>query len=726
LGVLTVSEQNRSEAMQIKVPLAWCVAAAFSWAPARAENPLGQVVSLLDGLAAKITKEGEAEAKAYAEFVEWCDDASKNKGFEIKTGEAKKANLQAAIGKAAGDVEASTARIEELASSIAGDDGDLKSATTIRDKELSDFTASEGELVESIDTIGRAIAVIEREMQKNPAAFAQVDASSINSVVQSLSVIVDAASFTLADKQRLTSLVQAQDGSDVDDDDFGAPAAAAYKSHSSNIVDVLEDLKEKAEEQLAGLRKAETNANHNFNMLKQSLNDQMGADTKEMNEQKGAKASSSEAKATAEGDLTETVKMLEDGKVALQTVRGDCMTTAADHEATVAGRKEELQVIAQAKQMIVDSTSGAVAQSYSFLQVQGTSATGTRLHSKSDLAKAEVVTLVRRLAKEHHSAALAQLASRIAAVERFGAASGEDPFTKVKGLISDMIAKLQSQASSEATEKAYCDEQMAKTEEKKGELDYDISKLTSKIDKASAASAGLKSDVQRLQSELSALLKSQAEMDKVRRESRAAYAQAKTDLETGLQGVRKALGVLRDYYNNGDSAAMLQDSADVTAMMQQPATPEHHDKASGAGSSIIGILEVVESDFAKNLATEDAEEADAQSEYEKTSQENEITKTMKEQDVKYSTQEFKGLDKNIAEFSSDRETTNTELSAVLEYYSKIKDRCIAKPETYSERKGRREAEVAGLKEALSILEDETALTQRGKHAFRGHFLGMRQ
>jgi len=400
------------------------------------------------------------------------------------------------------------------------------------------------------------------------------------------------------------------------------------------------------------------------------------------------------------------------------------MTTAADHEATVAGRNEELAVIAKAKQILEDTTSGAAGQSYSLLQLSDKSATVARLHTHSDLAKAEVVTLVRRLAKEHHSAALAQLASRIAAVQRFGAAAGEDPFGKIKGLISDMIAKLQSEASSEATEKAYCDEQMAKTEEKKGELEEDATKLTSKIDKASSASAGLKEDVKRIQNELSTLAKSQAEMDSIRRETHADYAQAKADLELGLSGVRKALGVLRDYYGGAAAASLVQD-ADVGVLMQQPAAPEHHESAQGAGGSIIGILEVVESDFAKNLATEESEESDAQSEYEKTTQENEVTRTMKEQDIKYATKEFQGLDKTIGEFSSDRETTNTELSAVLEYYSKIKDRCIAKPETYSERKRRREEEISGLKQALSILEDETALTQRGKRAFRGHFLAMR-
>merc|ERR1719254_461520 len=105
--------------------------------------------------------------------------------------------------------------------------------------------------------------------------------------------------------------------------------------------------------------------------------------------------------------------------------------------------------------------------------------------------------------------------------------------------------------------------------------------------------------------------------------------------------------------------------------MMQPAKPEVHEKAGGAGGSIIDILEVVENDFAKNLATEETQEADASSEYDKTTQENKITKAMKEQDVKYKTKEFKGLDKSISELSSDRETTNTELSAVMEYDAKL-------------------------------------------------------
>merc|ERR1711990_1044376 len=101
-------------------------------------------------------------------------------------------------------------------------------------------------------------------------------------------------------------------------------------------------------------------------------------------------------------------------------------------------------------------------------------------------------------------------------------------------------------------------------------------------------------------------------------------------------------------------------------------------------------------------AAEETADADAAATYEKVTQENKVTKTLKDQDVKYKSQEFTSLDKEIAELTSDKDTANTELAAVNEYYGKIKDRCIAKPETYADRKARREAEIAGLKEALSI------------------------
>jgi len=522
-------------------------------------------------------------------------------------------------------------------------------------------------------------------------------------VLKGLNVVINAASFSSNDQQKLTALVQQRSNSD--DEELGAPAAAVYKTHSSSIFDVLEDMKEKAETQLDELRKAESTTKHNFSMLKQSLEDEMNADNKDMDEEKSLKAAAEETEATSTGDLAETVKELAKDNESLKTAQTTCMTVAADHEATVKSRTEELTAIATAEKVLKDTSAGAVGQSYSLLQLQ----------SSTDLKNVEVANVIKKLARDHHSAALAQLASRIGAVMRFGAADGDDVFGKVKGLISDMIAKLQKEAESEATEKAYCDEELAKTSAKKGELEGVISRLTSKIDLAAAKSAELKSEVKTLSAELAALAKQQAEMDSVRAEEKAAYDTAKAELELGINGVGKALGVLKDYYGG---AALLQKGFD--AFMQQPAAPQQHSKAGGAGGSIIEILEVVQSDFTKNLADEEMQESDAISVYEKVTQDNKLATTMKSQDSKYKTKEHKGLDKSISDLSGDRDTTSTELSAVLEYFAKIKDRCIAKPETYEERKARRTAEIQGLKEALQILESETAFMQRGRRGLRVH------
>eukprot|EP00444_Apocalathium_aciculiferum_P046864 CAMPEP_0183502346 /NCGR_PEP_ID=MMETSP0371-20130417/4167_1 /TAXON_ID=268820 /ORGANISM="Peridinium aciculiferum, Strain PAER-2" /LENGTH=701 /DNA_ID=CAMNT_0025697039 /DNA_START=91 /DNA_END=2196 /DNA_ORIENTATION=- len=678
-------------------------------------DPLGKVLDLMAELEAKIIKQGEAEAKAYKEYFDWCDDTSKNGQFAIETATNEGAELTAKIDQLTSNAATASDEIEDLAGAIATAETELKDATLIREKEDADFKSSESELVDAVDTLDRAVGILEREMAKNPAALAQISTNSngMAGMIQAINAVLDAAAFPGSDQKKLMAFVQSQQAADEDDAVLGAPAAATYKSQSGNIVEVLEDMKEKAEGQLGDLRKAETNAKHNFEMLKQSLEDQLAADNKDMSEEKSAKAAAEEAKATAEGDLGVAKKDLATSQEALATAHTTCMQVASDHEATATSRGEELKAIAEAKQILKETSSGAVSQSYSFLQ----------LESRADLKRSEVVTMVTQLAKLHHSVALAQLASRIAAVVKYGAMGGDGPFGKVKSLITDMIFKLEKEMTEEADEKAYCHEQLSKTEAKKADLEDDVAKMTSKVDQAASKSAELKAQVQELQAELAALAKESASMDKIRQETHADYGQAKADLELGLSGVRKALQVLREYYGGGAAAAaMIQDDGMLSSLMQQPAVPEHHSKAGGAGGSILGILEVVESDFAKNLATEETEEEDAQAAYEKITQENKIVKTTKEQDEKYKTQESKSLDQTIAEISSDRETTNTELAAVSDYYSKIKDRCIAKPETYEDRTARRDAEIKGLKEALAVLEDETAFVQRKHRSFRGSAL----
>merc|ERR1712238_29941 len=157
------------------------------------------------------------------------------------------------------------------------------------------------------------------EMAKNPASFAQIDGKNIKGAVQAISAILDAASFPSKDQAKLSAFLQSQQADESDDLDVGAPAGAVYKTQSGGILDILEDLKEKAETSQSDLRKAEVNTRHNFEMLKQSLEDQAAADTKDMEDEEAAKASAAEAKATATGDLDMTNKDLASSQEQLKT-----------------------------------------------------------------------------------------------------------------------------------------------------------------------------------------------------------------------------------------------------------------------------------------------------------------------------------------------------------------------------------------------------------------------
>jgi len=653
-------------------------------------NPIEKVIEMMSELQQKIIKEGEAAQKVYDEFAEWCEEESKNLQFEIKTGKSEAEDLQSTIDKMVSDIKAGEEAIAELAKKIATAEDDLKAATEIRDKEHSDFLAVEADLVDTVDALERAIGILEREMAKTGGAFLQL--KQADNIVSALKVLVQSASISSSDGARLTAFLQSrQKDEDKDDDaEFGAPDPAAYKSKSGGIVDVLNDLLADAEGQLEDARKAESNLQNNYEMLKLELEDAIKYGGQEMDKTKKNNAACEEKKAEAEGDLEVTNKALAEDIKQLADTHQECMTKATDFETETASRAEELSVIAKAKKIIIEATGGATAQTYGFLQLSSKS----QLRTRVDLANFEALKYVQKLSKSMHSPALAQLANRMAAAARMGAASGEDPFAKVKGLISDMIEALIKEAEADAAHKAYCDKEMSETKAKKEELTDEITALTTKIDKMSADSAKLKEEVAILSKELADLAKSQAEMDKLREEEKTLYDKNKAEMEEGLEGIKLALKVLREYYASGSFVQFKQQ------------------KAEGAAAGIIGMLEVVESDFSKGLAEMIAIEEAAAAEYEKVTKENEIAKTMKTQDVKYKTKEAKSLDKSAAELTADREGLQTELDAVLDYWTKIQEQCVAKVEPYEERKKRREAEIAGLKEALSILEGEAALIQK--------------
>merc|ERR1711974_546714 len=155
------------------------------------------------------------------------------------------------------------------------------------------------------------------------------------------------------------------------------------------------------------------------------------------------------------------------------------------------------------------------------------------------------------------------------------------------------IQKLEGEAEADASKKAYC--------EKKDAKEGEVEKLSTSIDSMSARSAKLKEEVSTLSSELGALAKAQANMDSIRMEEKELFQKNKAEMDKAITGIKKALQVLSDFYASGKGAQ-------------------------GAGSSIISLLEVCESDFTKGLAELVSTEESAVTEYDNETKDNEITK----------------------------------------------------------------------------------------------------
>lgn len=640
-----------------------------------AVNPISQVLELISGMQTKIIAEGEAAHKAYAEYAEWCDDRHRQVGFEIKTGKSDIEDLTATIGKAAASILASEDKVEELAASISKDEATLKEATAVRATENADFVAVEKEAQETISALERAIGILEKE---GPGGATLAQVQKAGSFVQAISVMVQASSISSADAGKLTALVQSS--SDDDDDDTGAPAAAAYESKSGGIIQTLQGLLDKATAQLETAQKKEEAALHNFEMQKQSLEDEIKYANKEFDESKASIAANGETKATAEGDLTVAQKDLKEDLATVEGLHHSCMTKAAEYETETNSRSEELTALAKAKEVLNESSGGATEQAYSFMQMVNT--------ENPDALTA--VKFVRRLATKQNSASLSQLASRMASVIRMGAKVGNDPFAKVKTMVKDMIAKLEKDGKSEASHKAFCDEEMHENTAKKADKSADVRRMSSKIESMEAQSAQLKEETAELEKELAEIAKSQYEMDALRGKEKAAYDKSKPEMEAGIEGVQKAIALIKDYYGGN------------------------------GGGSIINLLEVAESDFSKLLSELNAGEDAAVRDYETESYSNEMQKKLKGQDLKYKTKEAAGLDKGVAELKADRAGVQSELDSVLEQLAKLNDMCVAKAEPYAEKVARRNAEISGLREALAILDQDTALLQKSsKRTLRG-------
>jgi hypothetical protein len=219
----------------------------------------------------------------------------------------------------------------------------------------------------------------------------------------------------------------------------------------------------------------------------------------------------------------------------------------------------------------------------------------------------------------------------------------------------------------------------------------------------SASIEKLTKDVADLTADVADLDKAMATATQLRQDEKKTNAVTVKDAQEAQTAVAQALVVLKEFYAKaGEATALVQ--------KQQPAAPEIFDSPyrglQAENGGVIGMLEVIQSDFARLEVETKAAEETSQKEYDNFMTDSKVDKAKKSTDIEHKTAKKQNENQAKTQKTADLEGTQKELDAALAYFDKLKPSCVDAGVSYDDRVGRRKDEIESLQEALRILNGE--------------------
>jgi len=275
----------------------------------------------------------------------------------------------------------------------------------------------------------------------------------------------------------------------------------------------------------------------------------------------------------------------------------------------------------------------------------------------------------------------------------------EDPFTKVKVMIKDLIVKLMEEASEEAEHKGWCDTEMAANKQVRNEKTAAVETLRAEIDELSASIAKLAQEIADLESSIAKTDAAVAEKTEIREAEHAENSQTIRDAQAAQKAVSQATSVLKEFYEK---------AADATSFVQQKPEifdTEYKGNQSGNGG-IVGMLEVIMSDFTRLETETKAEEADSEREHDSFLNDAATMKAQNTADLEHKQDKKTSEESALSSKKGDLEGTQEELDTSLAYFEKLKPSCVDAGVSFEDRVARRKEEIESLQESLKILGGE--------------------
>merc|ERR1719261_404480 len=670
-------------------------------------NPITRVVQLMEGLTKKIESDGKAEEDLFEQYVCWYKTVVSSKKASNAEAKDRIEALTAYIDDIkSGRIEFTSER-KDLEAEIEKLNTEIETATDMRKKENEDFLAAK-------DEMEKAIAALEKAVDVLGSATADHKEGVLTSIGFDLRRAV-ALGQNFLSEQDARFLEQVLDGEvpDVDWKKLNRKATfkMKYKARSLKIQEILADMLQTFEDNLADAKKKEKDTKASFDTLMTAKNSQLSAAQDALSGGEGEGAARTLAADEAQEEVDALTTQVENDEKYISQAEASYADKVAEWKERKRLRTEEIASISKAIEILAsddakDLMSSSFKSQGNFFLQQDSSKAGCQRKRAT-----KVVHKLRDMAAKHSDPRLAQLAVNVHL-------HAKGHFDKIVAEVMKMVSDLHEEADEDLKTKETCEaDRMSNTKTAK--------KSAQSMDDETALINRKKADIEAMQKEIAGIvahvkeLKLQLEEAQIQRaKENREYKAAKAQDEAAAVLIGKSKDVLQKFYTDnglaltqtGSHVAQHGGSAqpEVVAGEAPPPPPstfsEPYGGNKGASNGIQSILEMVKADVEKDIKTATAEEAKAKEDYDNFKSDTEALIKSLESEKANLEGEVGDAETAVVDAKKTQKDKKKVLDDTMAFLRSIAPSCDYMAVNFELRKANREAEIDGLIEAGASLQ----------------------
>eukprot|EP00746_Dinoflagellata_sp_MGD_P157791 gnl/MRDRNA2_/MRDRNA2_86322_c0_seq1.p1 gnl/MRDRNA2_/MRDRNA2_86322_c0~~gnl/MRDRNA2_/MRDRNA2_86322_c0_seq1.p1 ORF type:complete len:723 (+),score=284.93 gnl/MRDRNA2_/MRDRNA2_86322_c0_seq1:60-2171(+) len=673
-------------------------------------TPVEKVIELLTKLEEEVTAEGKKEAAAYDKFACFAKEQADDKFYAINKSKKKIEMQQAQIKALAAEITDLNQQISDHKKEVRKLKEEQEDADTVRSEQYEKYATKERSLSAAIKMVEGAIAALSQS--KEGMTDAKLDLQQ----VLSRPVVRDAL-----------ALIQQE--------------PAAYTYGSNDIIAVLEGLLKTFKENKVELDTDEAHKRNDYELEKQARENTIKFTMQTIDEKAKLAAEKESEKEAITKDMNEEIADMEADEAFLKELTELGETKAKEFDQRSKTRAAEITALNEALKILKEGVQpnyaankklNLVTQKLNLVTPKKTVQEGAPVAKSAHghwvwvedpvTSQATAFLQIRELASESKPQKFLKFLTQKAQVLKSNTLStllmkiqvtaGIDHFVKVRGMIKDLIAKLEADAEAEATQKGFCDKAMEKATTARDEAKAGIEEQTAIIDKKKSEIADLTAEIDELSNQIAELRKGLFEAEQLRAAEKADNEKTLEMANEGKDNIEAAIKVLKEFYGEAGfvqtgfvPAGADRDGNTVTDLAPDTGFDGKYGGNQKAAEGIFGFLEVILSDFKRTIEETEAAEEEAAEAHAQYKEDTEADIETKSADKKEKEELKETTEGELVEAQDSLKAFETDLKDAKKELEVLKPLCVDTGASWKDRRAKAKQEVEALKEALAILED---------------------